>query len=248
MEVNSMPQYTTGDIAKLCDVSVRTVQFYDTKGILKPSALTEGGRRLYSDRDLKELRLICLLKSIGLSLDSIKGILKDKVPGRVLLILLDEQLKQIDLGIGEMQKQKQSIEVIKETIRNNETISVNSINGIEQIMKGKKNLKKVHSFMLAIGILMDIIQIAAILLWIFKGVWLPFVICIPIVIALGCIMTGMYHKKTAYICPECNEKFRPTLKELMFAKHTPKTRKLKCAKCGYVGYCVETYAGEETDN
>ncbi|MDD3244486.1 MAG: MerR family DNA-binding transcriptional regulator, partial [Eubacteriales bacterium] len=43
-----MSAYTTGELAGLCGVSVRTVQFYDTKGLLKPTALSEGGRRLYS--------------------------------------------------------------------------------------------------------------------------------------------------------------------------------------------------------
>ena len=42
-----MSKYTTGEMAKLCNVTVRTVQFYDTKGLLIPSDLTEGGRRLY---------------------------------------------------------------------------------------------------------------------------------------------------------------------------------------------------------
>ena len=64
-----MSKYTTGELAKLCDVSVRTVQFYDTKGLLPPSALTEGGRRLYTDDDLIRLRLICMLKALGLTLD-----------------------------------------------------------------------------------------------------------------------------------------------------------------------------------
>lgn len=42
-----MSKYTTGEIAKLCGVSVRTVQYYDTRGVLMPSELSEGGRRLY---------------------------------------------------------------------------------------------------------------------------------------------------------------------------------------------------------
>lgn len=42
-----MSKYTTGEIAKLCGVSVRTVQYYDTRGILTPSELTEGGRRIF---------------------------------------------------------------------------------------------------------------------------------------------------------------------------------------------------------
>ena len=36
-----MSKYTTGEIAKLCGVSVRTVQYYDERGILIPSELSE---------------------------------------------------------------------------------------------------------------------------------------------------------------------------------------------------------------
>ena len=43
-----MSKYTTGEIARLCEVSVRTVQYYDTRGILIPSELSEGGRRIYN--------------------------------------------------------------------------------------------------------------------------------------------------------------------------------------------------------
>ncbi|GHU41689.1 hypothetical protein FACS1894111_04360 [Clostridia bacterium] len=52
-----MSKYTTGEVAKLCGVSVRTIQFYDTKGLLHPTELTDGGRRLYSDTDVTQLRL-----------------------------------------------------------------------------------------------------------------------------------------------------------------------------------------------
>ena len=51
-----MLKYTTGELEKLCNVSVRTVQFYDTKNLLKPSAISEGGR-LYTEADVKN----CLL-------------------------------------------------------------------------------------------------------------------------------------------------------------------------------------------
>ena len=34
-----MSKYTTGEMAKLCNVTVRAVQFYDTKGLLIPSDL-----------------------------------------------------------------------------------------------------------------------------------------------------------------------------------------------------------------
>ena len=240
-----MSPYSTGDLAKLCDVSVRTVQFYDTKGILPPTELTEGGRRLYSEDDLKKLRLICLLKSLGLSLDSIRGILGSENPSRILLLLLDEQSKQIDEEIADRQKQKEAIEVVKESILNTDMIAVNSIRDIEQIMNGKKKLKRTHVTMLIVGIIMDIIEIGTIVLWIKRGIWLPFAIGMPIVIVLGWLMVRMYYRNAAYICPDCHEKFRPKMKTFIFSKHTPKTRKLTCPDCGYTGYCVETGADEE---
>ena len=40
-----MSKYTTGELAKLCGVTVRTVQYYDTRGIMIPSELTEGGHK-----------------------------------------------------------------------------------------------------------------------------------------------------------------------------------------------------------
>ncbi len=60
-----MSKYTTGEMAKLCSVTVRTVQYYDTRGLLIPSALSEGGRRLYSEEDLRRLKIICFLRELG---------------------------------------------------------------------------------------------------------------------------------------------------------------------------------------
>ena len=62
-----MSKYTTGEIAKLCGVTVRTVQYYDKRGILVPSELSEGGRRLYSEDDVKRMKVICFLRDLGLS-------------------------------------------------------------------------------------------------------------------------------------------------------------------------------------
>ena len=48
-----MSDYTTGELARLCGITVRTVQFYDARGLLHPSDLSEGGRRaLDHDGDL----------------------------------------------------------------------------------------------------------------------------------------------------------------------------------------------------
>ena len=61
-----MSKYTTGEMAKLCGVSVRTVQYYDSRNILVPSELSEGGRRLYAQQDVSKLKIICFLRDAGL--------------------------------------------------------------------------------------------------------------------------------------------------------------------------------------
>ena len=234
-----MPQYTTGELAKLCGVSVRTVQFYDAKDLLKPSELTEGGRRLYSDDDLNKLRLICMLKALGLALGSIKGLLNSNSPNKTLLLLLDEQAKKIDGEIKDKQKQLDSIKVIKENIRNTNRIPVNSISDVEHMMNSQRKLKRTHVTMLVIGLLTDAVEIGTLVLWITQGIWQPFAIAMPFAILMGILMVRIYYKNTQYICAECNTKFKPTLGKFLFSNHTPKTRKLKCPKCENTGYCVE---------
>ena len=63
---------TVGEAAEKTGVTVRTLQYYDREGLLSPSAESEGGRRLYTDKDLVMLHQIISLKSLGFSLNDIK--------------------------------------------------------------------------------------------------------------------------------------------------------------------------------
>lgn len=64
---------TAGEVAKKMNVSVRTLQHYDKEGLLSPSALSDGGRRLYTDKDIIKLHQILSLKHLGFSLADIKN-------------------------------------------------------------------------------------------------------------------------------------------------------------------------------
>ena len=63
---------TVGEVAKKMEVTVRTLQHYDKEGLLSPSALSDGGRRLYTDKDIIKLHQILSLKHLGFSLDDIR--------------------------------------------------------------------------------------------------------------------------------------------------------------------------------
>ena len=54
---------TVGEAAKRMDVTVRTLQYYDAVGLLSPSAVSEGGRRLYSDKDSVPVGILKAVRS-----------------------------------------------------------------------------------------------------------------------------------------------------------------------------------------
>ncbi len=240
-----MSDYTTGELARLCGVTVRTVQFYDTRGLLHPTDLSEGGRRLYSEGDLRKMRMICALKTLGLSLDSISGVLASEKPERVLLLLLEEQERRIFDEQGVLERQKRAVETVRETIRTGQMLSIESIADMDRMMEEKKKLNGLHLKMLGIGMVMSGLQWATVIYWITTGVWWPFAAIWPLVIALGIYVSWMYHKNTLYICPNCGAHFRPAFKDLFWANHTPKTRLLTCTKCNSRGWCVETFGKSE---
>lgn len=236
-----MSKYTTGEMAKLCGVSVRTVQYYDTRNILIPSELSEGGRRLYSEDDLRKLKVICFLRNIGLPIDSIGKLLQEKDPGSVISILLEQQKQVLTEELNERQAKLQTLEALSKELKQLEHFSVESIGDIAYKMENKKKLRRTRGIILTVGIIMDIIEVATLILWITKGIWLPFAIGMVFVVAMGVWGSLYYMNRTAYICPQCHTVFQPNKLEAFFAPHTPQTRRLTCVKCGHKGFCVETY-------
>ena len=240
-----MSQYTTGEMAKLCGITVRTVQFYDQRGILIPSALTEGGRRLYSGEDLKRMKIICFLRDTGLSLDTIGQLLKEEDPGSVIAVLLEQQEQVLQEEIGERREKLDRLAELKSGLKTVSSFSIESIGDIATVMESKKKLNAMYRNVFLSGVPLAVLQIVSILLWVFRGVWWPFVLWAVIAIPFAFFWTRYYYRHTAYICPQCHEVFKPAFKEAFFARHTMKTRKLTCVKCGHHGFCVETRGGDE---
>lgn len=135
-----MSKYTTGELAKLCGVTVRTVQYYDTRGILSPSELSEGGRRLYTDDDLRQLRIICFLRDMGLPIDAIGQLLAEKEPGRVIQLLLEQQEQEVRRQLAQSQSRLEKLEELRRQVRQQEQFSVESIGDIAYLMERRTQL------------------------------------------------------------------------------------------------------------
>ena len=67
---------TTSQVSELTGISTRTLQYYDEINLLKPSALTASGYRIYNDEALQELQQILFFKELGFKLKEIKEILR----------------------------------------------------------------------------------------------------------------------------------------------------------------------------
>lgn len=236
-----MSKYTTGEIAKLCGVTVRTVQYYDSRGILVPSELSEGGRRLYSEEELKRMKVICFLRDLGLPINSIAQLLAEEQPENVIDMLLQQQEGLLRQEIQERQEKLERLELLQRELKAVERFSVGSISDVAYIMENKKKLKRVHGIMLGVGIPLEIIEIGTLVFAIHTGIWWPFILGLCAVIGGSIWISAYYYKSVAYICPQCHTVFKPTFGKMFWAPHTPKTRRLTCTACGHKGFCVEAY-------
>lgn len=66
---------TVKEVSELTGVSIRTLQYYDKIGLLKPAEYTESGYRLYDDIALEKLQQILLFRELEFPLKEIKDII-----------------------------------------------------------------------------------------------------------------------------------------------------------------------------
>ena len=234
-----MAFYTTGEIAKLCNISVRTVQFYDTKGILQPSELSDGGRRLYSEVDLNKMKVICFLKECNFSLENIAKILKEENSKDVIDLLLETEKENIKTELLEKKAKLDNITNLQNILNSFDTFSLSTLEGAKEIIESKKHNSSFYIKLFLLALPITIFEWMSILFWIFTGNWWLFVVYTVLAIPFSIIFSKFYLKNVAYICPNCNNKFKPKAKEAIFANHTPKTRKLVCPECGKKSFCIE---------
>ncbi len=67
---------TISQVAELTGISIRTLQYYDEIGLLKPSELTLSGYRLYNDEAMQKLQQILFFRELGFKLKDIREILE----------------------------------------------------------------------------------------------------------------------------------------------------------------------------
>ena len=232
--------YTTGDLAKLAGVSVRTVQYYDKRGILTPSDVTEGGRRLYVASDLEQLRMICFVRELDFSIDQIKRILAEENAKQVLELLLVEHIKEMKQDLSERKAKLDTAVNLLDKVKNQSGQSLAFLSDISLVMRNQHTLKQLHRRLFFYALPLILVQWGTLIWAILSRQILIFLIGEIVIIPLTFwLVKKKYATQVAFVCPNCHSVFQPFYKAIILAPHTPKTRKLRCPHCHEKSYCLE---------
>ncbi len=64
-----------GEVATRTELSLRTIRHYEEAGLVVPSARSQGGFRLYTERDVERLMVIRRMKPLGFTLEQMRDLL-----------------------------------------------------------------------------------------------------------------------------------------------------------------------------
>ena len=65
---------TIGEVARMLDVTTRTLRYWEEMGVIEASHRSEGGNRLYTPYMVRRMRFIVKLKELGLTIKEMQDL------------------------------------------------------------------------------------------------------------------------------------------------------------------------------
>lgn len=127
--------FSTGELANMVGVSLRTLQYYDEQNLLKP-ILSEGGRRRYTRENVLRLEQILFLKSFGFSLEEIKDKILDLKTSSDFKEIFSQQRKVLTEQIESLNHTVKMLDSAIAETENGEEINMDRMIMIMESMKG----------------------------------------------------------------------------------------------------------------
>ena len=119
--------YKIGELSKLCNISVKTLRYYDAEGLLIPDEIDKfTGYRYYSASKLEDCYRIIALKELGFSLDEIRVQLTTN-DNEKIKAALNAKLAELQALIETTQTQLRKIESIQNNLTEGESKMFNII-------------------------------------------------------------------------------------------------------------------------
>jgi len=109
--------YTIGQVAKLNNLTISQLRYYDKQGLFPFLKRTENGERLFDEESLKFIEMILCLKNTGMQIKNIKQFVDwsmsgdETLPERLEMMKQQEKnvLQQIDETKANLKKIQQKI-------------------------------------------------------------------------------------------------------------------------------------------
>lgn len=111
--------YTTGQFAKMANVTERTIRYYDKIGLLKPSFVMQNGYRKYSDKDFFNLQKILSLRYLGFPIEEIFPIILNENDINIQ-DSFKMQIELLDKKITHMQSLKEALKSANKNAEKND--------------------------------------------------------------------------------------------------------------------------------
>jgi len=105
-----------GEVSKRTGFSVKSLRFYERRGLLAPSGRSPGGYRLYAEADLHRLEFIREAKALGLALDQIRELMvatrerSCRMTRPLLVRVLDGRIAQTSSQIETLRRLRQRLQ------------------------------------------------------------------------------------------------------------------------------------------
>lgn len=133
--------YSSGEFARMAQITVRTVRYYDKQNILKPSLVTPTGARFYTEEDFARLQQIMLLKYLGFSLDDIRELTVNYSDYSYLEHSLEQQQNLVRDRIEQLQLVEQAIGETVTEIRQQQNVDWNRMRKLIHLTGMENSLK-----------------------------------------------------------------------------------------------------------
>lgn len=133
--------YSSGEFARMAQITVRTVRYYDKQNILKPSLVTPTGARFYTEEDFARLQQIMLLKYLGFSLEDIRELTVNDSDYSYLEHSLEQQQNLVRDRIEQLQLVEQAIGETVTEIRQQQNVDWNRMRELIHLTGMENSLK-----------------------------------------------------------------------------------------------------------
>ena len=103
-----------GDVARATGLSVRTLRYYESEGLVTPSGRLPSGHRVYSLDDVARLYRVCVLRRLGRPVAAIPALLE--APDTELTGSIDAHLTELDERLAALGRERDRVLAVRRSL------------------------------------------------------------------------------------------------------------------------------------